>query len=41
LWGLQDEAAHHRRRYVAGEVADRLVAAGLELRRLTYFNTSR
>jgi SAM-dependent methyltransferase len=39
LWGLQDEVAQHRRRYVAREVRERVVAARLELGRLSYFNT--
>lgn len=39
LWGLQDEVAHHRRRYVAREVTERLERAGLETARVSYFNT--
>jgi SAM-dependent methyltransferase len=39
LWGLQDEVAHHKRRYVAGQLSQRVEAAGLEIRRLSYFNT--
>jgi SAM-dependent methyltransferase len=39
LWGLQDEVAHHRRRYIAREVRERVVAAGLEPGRVSYFNT--
>jgi SAM-dependent methyltransferase len=40
LWGLQDEVAHHKRRYVARQLSDRIEAAGLEIRRLSYFNTA-
>lgn len=39
LWGLQDEVSHHRRRYRAGALGERVAAAGLSVRRLTYFNT--
>lgn len=39
LWGLQDEVAHHKRRYVAREVRERVEAAGLQIGRLSYFNT--
>lgn len=39
LWGNQDEIAHHRRRYSARVLGDRLVGAGFELQRITYFNT--
>ena len=39
LWGAQDEIAHHRRRYVAGELRALLRAAGLDVVRLSYFNT--
>ncbi len=39
MWGLQDEVAHHKRRYVAPQVRSRLQEAGLEPRRLSYFNT--
>lgn len=39
LWGLQDEVAHHRRRYVAREVAERVERAELEIARVSYFNT--
>jgi SAM-dependent methyltransferase len=38
LWGDQDEVNLHKRRYVAGEVRDRLSAAGFEVRRLTHIN---
>lgn len=38
LWGPQDEISHHRRRYVAKELRDRVSDAGWKLSRLTYFN---
>ena len=39
LWGNQDQISHHRRRYRAAMVRDRFAAAGLELERISYFNT--
>jgi SAM-dependent methyltransferase len=39
LWGPQDEISHHRRRYVAAQLGDRIEAAGLLVQRLSYFNT--
>jgi SAM-dependent methyltransferase len=39
LWGSQDVISHHRRRYRAPELRDRVLAAGLEPTRTTYFNT--
>ncbi len=39
LWGPQDEISHHKRRYRAGQVETRMQGAGLELLRLSYFNT--
>lgn len=39
LWGAQDEISHHKRRYRAGQVRTRLEQAGLQLDRLSYFNT--
>lgn len=39
LWGDQDEISHHERRYRAPQLRERLAAAGLEVRRTTYFNT--
>ncbi|MGD1994789.1 MAG: methyltransferase domain-containing protein [Anaerolineae bacterium] len=39
LWGRQDEISHHLRRYTARELRARITAAGLEVRKLTYFNT--
>ncbi len=37
LWSEHDEALHHRRRYSAHELRNKLTAAGLEVERLTYF----
>jgi SAM-dependent methyltransferase len=39
LWGAQDEIAHHKRRYRAPELRERLLEAGFEIRRLSYFNS--
>lgn len=39
LWGAQDELSHHKRRYTAGELEERIRDAGLEPRRVSYFNT--
>ena len=39
LWGAQDEISLHKRRYVAGEIRERLSEAGFAVRRLSYFNT--
>lgn len=39
LWGLQDEVSHHKRRYTARELRERMTEAGWSLRRLSYFNT--
>lgn len=39
LWGDQDRVSHHRRRYSASLLRERLLAAGLSPRRVTYFNT--
>jgi SAM-dependent methyltransferase len=38
LWGVQDDISHHRRRYTAGEVREKLRAAGLTLEKITYAN---
>ena len=38
LWGDQDEVNLHKRRYVAGELRERLTASGLEVIRLSYMN---
>jgi 2-polyprenyl-3-methyl-5-hydroxy-6-metoxy-1,4-benzoquinol methylase len=39
LWGPQDEISHHHRRYVRPELRSVLERAGLEIERLSYFNT--
>jgi SAM-dependent methyltransferase len=39
LWGPQDEVSHHKRRYRARELRERLDAAGFDVRRLSYFNS--
>jgi len=38
LWGDQDEVNLHKRRYVAGELRDRLTESGLNVIRLSYMN---
>jgi SAM-dependent methyltransferase len=39
LWGPQDVISEHKRRYVRRELKARLVGAGFEIERLSYFNT--
>lgn len=39
LWGRQDEISEHVRRYTARELRAKIRTAGLQVRRLTYFNT--
>jgi SAM-dependent methyltransferase len=39
MWGAQDEISHHFRRYSAGELKRKIPEAGLNLQRLTQFNT--
>ncbi|MEK6326933.1 MAG: class I SAM-dependent methyltransferase [Actinomycetota bacterium] len=39
MWGAQDEISHHFRRYKLRQLEQRILAAGLELERLTHFNT--
>jgi SAM-dependent methyltransferase len=39
LWGLQDEVAHHRRRYRARDLSRRLADSNLEPKKVSYFNT--
>lgn len=39
LWGAQDEISHHKRRYLAPEIRERVTEAGFTIRRLSYFNT--
>ncbi len=38
LWGLQDIVGHHRRRYTAGELRNKLDQAGLCVGKLSYAN---
>lgn len=38
LWGLQDEVAHHKRRYRAGPLLERVARAGLACRESYHFN---
>jgi SAM-dependent methyltransferase len=38
MWGDQDEVNMHKRRYVAGEIRDRLTANGFQVLRLSYMN---
>jgi SAM-dependent methyltransferase len=39
LWSEHDEALHHRRRYAAYELRNKLTLAGFEVERCTYFIT--
>jgi len=39
LWSAHDVALGHRRRYTAGELRARVVAAGFRVERVSYFNT--
>lgn len=39
MWSAHDERHHHKRRYTAARLRDRLSEAKLIIRRLTYFNT--
>jgi len=39
LWGPQDEISHHKRRYRAWQIRERLERAGLEPVKLSYFNS--
>jgi SAM-dependent methyltransferase len=39
LWGLQDEVSHHRRRYTASGLRQKLEEMGLHVSKLTYANT--
>lgn len=38
LWGMHDEFLHHKRRYNSASLKRAADAAGLEIRKLTYFN---
>lgn len=39
LWGRQDVLSDHHRRYTRGQLQRRLVEAGFEIERLSYFNS--
>ena len=39
LWSEHDEALHHRRRYAASELRNKLTNAGFEVERITYYIT--
>jgi SAM-dependent methyltransferase len=39
LWSEHDEALHHRRRYAASELRNKLTRAGFEVERVTYYIT--
>ena len=39
LWGGEDVISHHLRRYRSGQLRERMIAADLEVQRLSYFNT--
>lgn len=39
LWGLQDDVSHHRRRYHKTQLREVVAAAGLQIQRLTFFNS--
>jgi 2-polyprenyl-3-methyl-5-hydroxy-6-metoxy-1,4-benzoquinol methylase len=39
LWGRQDEVSLHRRRYIAGDLLDRIQHVGFSIQRSSYFNT--
>lgn len=40
LWGSHDEAHHHKRRYRAAGLRTRITGAGLNVRWLSYYNSS-
>jgi ubiquinone/menaquinone biosynthesis C-methylase UbiE len=40
LWSEHDEALHHRRRYTASELRNKLTLAGFQVERVTYFLSS-
>jgi SAM-dependent methyltransferase len=39
LWSWQDEVSHHFRRYTRRELQEKVVAAGFEIRKLSYANS--
>ena len=38
LWGLQDDVAHHKRRYRMADLTEKIRSSGLQIRRSYYFN---
>jgi hypothetical protein len=38
LWGLQDDVAHHKRRYRMADLAQKIRSSGLQPRQSYYFN---
>jgi hypothetical protein len=40
LWSEHDEALHHRRRYAASELRNKLTNAGFTVERITYYITT-
>src|SRR5262249_5981402 len=38
LWGLQDDVAHHKRRYRMADLAQKTRSSGLQIQRTYYFN---
>ena len=38
LWGLQDDVAHHKRRYRMADLTQKIRSSGLQIRRSYYFN---
>ena len=38
LWGLQDDVAHHKRRYRMANLTEKIRSSGLQIRRSYYFN---
>jgi len=38
LWGLQDDVAHHKRRYRMADLAQKIRASGLQIQQSYYFN---
>lgn len=39
MYGAHDEFLHHKRRYSANELKDKIAKAGLRYKRMTFFNT--
>jgi ubiquinone/menaquinone biosynthesis C-methylase UbiE len=38
LWGLQDDVAHHKRRYRIADLKQKIISGGLEIRKAYHFN---